>query len=130
MQLLYSILFVAVSFIAAMPTIAQQHSHPAGEEATLHEEFYLSWKRKHIDLFPTVKGCCSGGDCYQTLAEYRQGQWFALRREDKKWIPIPERKVDYGASPNGRALLCNPDLTSPYFRDNFVWCFAPPGEGA
>lgn len=100
------------------------HRHPP-QDANAHEEFYKHLTRPDI---PDAKpgSCCSGFDCYPTAAQYREGRWFALRREDQTWIVVPEERVvvredQLARRPNMEATLCAlPHMT---------YCFVPPQSG-
>jgi hypothetical protein len=97
-----------------------QHFHPQ-EHAQLHDTFYQNLIRPDI---PGARpgSCCGNMDCYPTRAEFKQGQWWALRREDKQWIPVPnERVIKNEVSPDGRAHLC----ATLYF----TYCFIPEPSG-
>lgn len=119
-----------LSVLISAQAIAQthEHQHPP-QDATLHWDFYIKWKRIDRTEFPTIVGCCDSKDCYPTKARFENGQWWALRREGNKWIPIPASKVDYGAAPDGRAHLCSPYEGSPHNIGDFIWCFTPPEGG-
>lgn len=109
-----------VLFVAAWPLKAQHRHHPP-EHVQLHESFYRNLVRP--DQPGAQPGsCCGNYDCYPTQAEVRGGQWYALRREDQAWIPVPhERVIRDETSPDGRAHLC----AVP----GFVYCFVPPPSG-
>lgn len=83
--------------------------------ASAHEQ-YSTWRRA-VDNFP----CCGDQDCYETEARYQGGSWWALRREDKKWVEIPPHLMVTGAAKDGKAHLCalppNPDGTGT------IYCF-------
>lgn len=53
--------------------------------------------------------CCNKMDCYPTEARFRGGKWYALRREDHRWIVVPPAKIELNRdSPDGRNHLCAP----------------------
>ncbi len=80
-----------------------------------HEQ-YTSWRRA-ADNFP----CCGDHDCYETEARYRDGIWWALRREDKKWLAVPQHLFVLGAAKDGHAHLCAPPPTES--GSETVYCF-------
>ena len=101
------------------PTLAQERHHPAADMA-LHEKFYSTW------FMPDEpnKSCCNKADCYPTQVKFHDGQWWAMRREDGKYIPIPWRKVEINRNnPDGRNHLCAPPPSS-YHAPDTVFCFA------
>ena len=68
--------------------------------------------------------CCGGGaqgDCYETRAEFRRGAWFARVRDTGQWVAVPERKIIWGGSFDGKPHLC--------FNYERVLCFLPPEGG-
>jgi hypothetical protein len=57
---------------------------------------------------PSVS-CCNQADCYPTEIKYVDGELYAKRREDGKYIPIPPQKVERNRdNPDGRNHLCAP----------------------
>jgi hypothetical protein len=55
--------------------------------------------------------CCSGTDCYMTPVKRDGGRWLFLQRESRRWLPIPENKieqnyVDEWESPDGLSHVC------------------------
>jgi hypothetical protein len=99
--------------------IAQERQHPAHDMA-LHEKFYSTW---YMPDEPN-KSCCNKADCYPTLVKYQDGQWWAMRREDHKYIPVPWKKVEINRNnPDGRNHLCAPPPSSAH-APNTVFCFA------
>jgi len=71
-----------------------------------------------------TKSCCNMADCYPTTVQYHDGQWWAMRREDQKYIPIPWKKVEINRdNPDGRSHLCAPPPSSSH-APNTVFCFA------
>ena len=70
--------------------------------------------------------CCSLNDCDQTVAELRDGAWWAQVRGIWRQIP-PEKIVKTPLSIDGEAYVCanpsmRPDLTN-------IYCFVPPIPG-
>jgi hypothetical protein len=101
-------------------TMAQEHrAHPL-QDMPLHEKFYSTW---YMPDQPT-KSCCNKADCYPTLVKFQDGQWWALRREDQKYIPVPWSKVEQRRdNPDGRNHLCAPPPSS-HHAPNTIFCFA------
>lgn len=97
------------------------HNHPPEHEA-LHEQFYSTWQ------MPDAPGisCCNKGDCYPTQARRDAIGWLALRREDGKWLRVPDRKVEQNRdNPDGRNHLCAP--SPDRLLSSEVFCFLPGG---
>lgn len=112
-------LIVALALLA-MPAVAQEHHHPAAD-IPIHEKFYKGW---YMPDRPTAS-CCSGKDCYPTEIMMRDGDVFARRREDGKWLRIPAVKIERNRdSPDGRNHLCAPPPTSIGYPPDTVFCFA------
>ena len=110
--------FLTMGLIAVFGSANGQHPP---EHAQLHDEFYYQLIRPDV---PNARpgSCCGGADCYPVQAEFRSGNWWALRREDKTWIEVPnERVIRNEISPDGRAHLCA--------TLNFTYCFIPPPSG-
>jgi hypothetical protein len=92
-------------------------------------DVYMDWQRPGLGTM-----CCSGdpiaGDCYPTQARFIQGKWYALRREDKKWLAIPDKAVLTDVdNPDGRAHLCAPEPGKYLQHTDLVFCFNPPTLG-
>jgi hypothetical protein len=101
-------------------TVAAQERHHPSQDMELHERFYSNW---FMPDEPS-KSCCNKADCYPTQVKYQDGQWWALRREDGRYIPIPWKKVEVNRNnPDGRNHLCAPPPSSHY-APNTVFCFA------
>lgn len=98
---------------------AHAHEHPP-EHAQLHNEFYKDLKQPNN---PSA-GCCNDQDCYPTRARFDGVNWWAVRREDGKWLKVPTEKVNAEKSPDGQAHLC---AFSPHGGD-VVLCFVPPRD--
>jgi hypothetical protein len=92
--------------------------HPPQDQA-LHERFYSTW---HMPDNPGLS-CCNSADCYPTDIKYVDGQIYARRREDGRYILIPPQKVERNRdNPDGRNHLCAPPpALSPL---DSVYCFA------
>jgi hypothetical protein len=99
---------------------AQEHRHHPPQDMPLHEKFYSTW------FMPDEphKSCCNKADCYPTQVQFHDGKWWAMRREDGKYIPIPWKKVEINRNnPDGRNHLCAPPPSS-YHAPDTVFCFA------
>ncbi len=91
--------------------------HPT-QDLQIHERFYRTW------LMPDkpFQSCCSDHDCYPTEVRYRDGNTYARRREDGRWMLIPPQKIEQKRdNPDGRNHLCAPP-PSPMNNDA-VYCF-------
>lgn len=98
-----------------------QHFHPP-EHAAIHDEFYRGWRKPDRPS----ESCCSDRDCYPVEARMVSGQWFAKRREDGKWLPVPPEKIETNRdSPDGRSHLC----AFPPGHGDTVLCFIPGAGG-
>src|SRR3954466_1515301 len=101
-----AILFIASSAVA-------QHRHPP-QDVALHEKFYSTW---YMPDNPT-KSCCNKADCYPTEVSYRNGEIYALRREDRKWLRVPPEKVEHNRdNPDGRNHMGAPPPITGVVRD-------------
>jgi hypothetical protein len=100
---------------------AQDHRHHPPQDVALHEKFYSTW---YMPDNPT-KSCCNKADCYPTQVTYRNGEIYALRREDRKWLHIPLQKVEqHRDNPDGRNHLCAPPPNATGYMLDTVYCFA------
>ena len=102
--------------LAAVSVAFAQHRHPQAD-ADLHEKFYSTW------LMPNGgsernKSCCDNKDCYPTAMKFERGNWYALRREDRRWLVIPPSKIEQNQADPREA----PDHRSHA-------CIAPPWSG-
>lgn len=96
------VFFLFIVWVLLSTAIAQSHHHPP-QDAGIHDAFYSNWMRPDQ---PSVS-CCNKIDCYPTEARYRDGKWFARRREDGKWLFVPPAKIEQNRdSPDGRNHLC------------------------
>src|SRR5437879_5725464 len=78
---------------------------PSSAGSALHEKFYAQW---HMPDNPSVS-CCNEADCYPTEIKYVDGNIYARRREDGKYISVPAEKVEHNRdNPDGRNHLCAP----------------------
>ena len=117
--LFYAIILVGVPQYAAAQD--HHHHHPAGLETQLHEKFYSTW---YMPDEPT-KSCCNKADCYPTEVKFHGGQWYARRREDGTFIPVPWNKVERNRdNPDGRNHVCAPPPTATSYPPNTVFCFS------
>ena len=95
-------------------------SHHPPQDQLLHEKFYSTW---HMPDHPSVS-CCNDADCYPTEIRYIDGNIYAKRREDGKYISIPPEKVERNRdNPDGRNHLCAPPPNLLRSSDT-VFCFA------
>jgi hypothetical protein len=95
------------------------HHHPP-QDQLLHENFYSTW---HMPDNPS-DSYCNDADCYPTEIQYIDGDIYAKRREDGKYIPIPSEKVERNRdNPDGRNHLCAPPPNAFHPSDT-VFCFA------
>jgi hypothetical protein len=95
------------------------HRHPP-QDQPLHEKFYSTWRMPDN---PSAS-CCNDADCYPAEIKYVDGNIYAKRREDGKYIPIPPEKVERNRdNPDGRNHLCAPPPNAFHSSDT-VFCFA------
>ena len=119
---LVAAILVAAAVLARPTTgIAQHHNHPP-QDAALHERFYSTWMRPDNPS----RSCCNKQDCYPAEFKLAGGTWFAKRREDGGWVPIPEEKFEHNRtdgtpadSPDGRSHVC---MEPPFYGVYKVWC--------
>jgi len=108
---------------AAQAQDGQSHTglnHHPPQDRLLHEKFYSTWR---MPDHPSVS-CCNDADCYPTEIRYIDGNIYAKRREDGKYIPIPPAKVERNRdNPDGRNHLCAPPPNLLRSSDT-VFCFA------
>jgi hypothetical protein len=72
-----------------------------------------------------TKSCCNKADCYPTEVKFQNGQWYARRREDGIYVPVPWKKVERSRdNPDGRNHVCMPPPTATYYPPNTVFCFS------
>jgi hypothetical protein len=119
--LLVALIALAPSWALAQSDTAQLgHRHHPPSDMALHEKFYSTW---YMPDNPG-KSCCNKADCYPTEITYRDGDVYAKRREDGKWLRIPANKVEHHRdNPDGRNHLCAPPPNASYPSDT-VFCFA------
>ncbi len=113
--------FLWIGDLVVKKAQAQEHQHQPADRA-IHDEFYSKWMMPDNRDLP----CCNLKDCYPTRVRHENGVWWALRREDKRWVKIPPHKVEEElSSPDGRSHLCAAP-PHPTGRD-FVFCFIAGG---
>lgn len=118
-------LSVMAALLLAAPALAQPvHRHHPPQDMPLHEKFYSTW---YMPDQPT-KSCCSKADCYPTDIEYRNGEIYARRREDNKFIHVPKRRIEQTyrqprESPDGRNHICAPPPNATHYPPDTVFCF-------
>jgi hypothetical protein len=109
-----------LTLLVASVIAARAQEHPA-VDLPLHEKFYSTW---YMPDQPS-RSCCNKADCYPTLARWERGQWWALRREDGKYIPVPPEKLETRRdNPDGRSHLCAPSPKATAYPPETVFCFA------
>jgi hypothetical protein len=107
----------ARSFILVQDTPAVHHH--VGATAAV-DRFYSTWFKPDN---PT-KSCCNQQDCYATPSKFEDGQWWAMRRDDDKYLPIPWEKIEKNRdSPDGRSHLCAPTANNRSYPPDTVFCF-------
>jgi hypothetical protein len=121
--LLFRLILWSCCLLAGLPLQAQEGQatlHHPPQDQWLHEKFYSTW---HMPDNPSAS-CCNDADCYPTEIQYIDGNIYAKRREDGKYIPIPPEKVERNRdNPDGRNHLCAPPPNSLHPSDT-VYCFA------
>ena len=116
------LVYVVLLALVSTPIVAQERhaGHPAAD-VPVHEKFYSTW---YMPDQPN-KSCCNKADCYPTEVKFQNGQWFAQRREDGKFIPVPWSKVERNRdNPDGRNHVCMPPPSATSYQPNTVFCFA------
>lgn len=115
-----AVLVLTLLWLASVSAWPQVHHHPTETITGETARFYATWNR------PDNRGisCCNLKDCYATEVKQLGGTWFAKRREDGRWLPIPESKVETERdSPDGRNHLC----AQPPGMADAVFCFLAAG---
>lgn len=111
--MLRSICTLCFAFFFVTAALARDDTTMSGhpqQDMMLHTKFYQFWQR------PDGQGdCCKDKDCYPTKARFdpKTGTWWAVRREDQKWIEVPKSIYDNNDpnrpdSPDGQSHLCAP----------------------
>src|SRR5712671_6140274 len=67
--------------------------------------------------------CCNSQDCYPTNIVLKEGKWWAQRREDLKWIMVPDGKLEHNQadpreSPDHQSHAC----ISPPIGGDYLFC--------
>jgi hypothetical protein len=92
--------------------------HPPLDQL-LHEMFYSNW---HMPDNASVS-CCNEADFYPTEIKFVDGEIYAKRREDGKYIPVPSHKAERNRdNPDGRNHLCAPPPNA-FHPSDAVYCF-------
>ena len=123
--LLFRIILWGCCLLVGLPLQAQEgegHAtlHHPSQDQWLHEKFYSTWRMPDN---PSAS-CCNDADCYPTEIQYIDGNIYAKRREDGKYILIPREKVERNRdNPDGRNHLCAPP-PNPLLPSDTVYCFA------
>ena len=100
-----------------------EHRHPP-QDQLLHEMFYSKW---HMPDNPSVS-CCNKADCYPTEIKFVDGEIYAKRREDAKYILVPSQKVERNRdNPDGRNHICAPP-PNVFHPSDTVYCFSLGGS--
>src|ERR1700730_14058638 len=74
-------------------------ARPSSTGSTPARDLYSQW---HMPGNPSVS-CGNEADCYPTELKYVDGNIYAKRREDERFILIPPQKVERsGDNPDGR----------------------------
>src|SRR5262245_56380673 len=112
------------AMIALAPALAlaqQEHRHHPPQDMPLHEKFYATWNMPDNPK----RSCCNKADCYPTEVTYRDGEVYAKRREDGKWLHGPANKVETRRdNPGGRDHSCAPPPHAEHYPEDTVFCFA------
>lgn len=98
-------------FLLAGPALAQEVHHHPGKSSTV-DRFYSTWMKPDRPN----ESCCSRTDCDEAEVKNINGQWWAKRARDNRWVLVPAEKIErHRDSPDGRNHFCasNYDLT-PY----------------
>jgi hypothetical protein len=99
-------------------TDTERH-HPPQDQA-LREKSYSTW---HMRDNPAVS-CCNNSDCCPTDIKFIDDRIYAKRREDGKFILVPQHKVEHDRhNPDGMNHLCAPPPNA-YSPIDTVYCFA------
>lgn len=107
------IFFGAIFLMWAACSFAQEgHNHPE-DDVAIHEKFYSTWQRpdQRTSVGDRYQSCCNKQDCYPAQIKREAGSYWYKRREDGKWLIIPEENLEYNQqdareSPDGRNHVC------------------------
>lgn len=102
---------------------AEPHQHHP-EDLAMHEKFYQHWNRPNVGrdakTGKRTSSCCNKDDCYATPIKVKGNSWYALRREDQRWIMVPDNVLEQNymgpgqdgeESPDGQSHVC---MSKPY----------------
>jgi hypothetical protein len=113
------------AFALARETLAkiwtiQHQNHP--QDLPLHDKFYSTWSQPNNGNRRRVS-CCNNQDCYPTNIVLKEGKWWAQRREDLKWMMVPDGKLEHNQpdpreSPDHQSHAC----ISPPIGGDYVFC--------
>ena len=116
--------------IASVGLYAEEIGHQQ-----FHDSHYRHWTQPGTNV-----SCCSDQDCAPVTAEFRQGQWFALRQGEwltptdgmgsGSWLPL--RQLEWIAVPEEKILRApNPTVEGGHlcYANGVVICFVPPNTG-
>lgn len=118
---MFGAMLLAVALLTLPAQADEAHTGHPPADVPLHEKFYSTW---YMPDKP-VQSCCSKSDCYPTKVKFEHGQWWALRREDQNYIPVPWKKVEQNRdNPDGNNHLCAPSPTAVGYAPNTVFCFS------
>lgn len=100
-------LMIAGIIVLSTSSWGQEHSH----KGTVGE-FYARWMQPPL----REVSCCNHEDCYATPIKLVDGRYYALRREDQRWLLIPPGKLEQQQqsdenilnAPDGRSHACIP----------------------
>ena len=110
-----AILFIVMYFPAKAETAHEGHDK-------LHS-FYETLMRPD---FPN-SSCCNQRDCTQVQARYdQQGQYWEFLK-GKRWVRVPQSKINQEDSPDEKAHACW--LPSTTDTDAPIFCFVRPSPG-
>lgn len=128
--LISGIVFVGflLLLMAALNAYGAEHDH---SDPSIPGEFYETWMIPGGQM-GRWQSCCNKLDCYPTAFKQVGGTWFALRREDQRWIPVPDSKLEHmqpdpRESPDGRSHICA--RFDPANPDNIIVYCAVIGSG-
>jgi hypothetical protein len=118
--IMLAIALAVYGFMSTRAVGQDSHHHHPPQDAQLHEKFYSTWMRPDN---PQIS-CCHREDCYPAEAKHENGTWYAKRREDGKWLSIPEEKIERKKDmPDQRSHLCAPPPGKSWYPENHVFCF-------
>jgi hypothetical protein len=120
--------------LCSCPLSAEADAEEIGHRQ-FHDSVYRHWTRPGTSI-----SCCSDQDCGPVVAEFRQGQWYALRQSEwftppdeqgpGEWLPL--RRAEWIAVPEDRIIrVPNPTVEGAHlcYSNGTVVCFVPPNTG-